>query len=198
MTSLSCRLVRAVDEVREALRRHLPRVLAEGDGPRAAVAILLHERAEGLEMLFIERAQRTGDPWSGHMAFPGGRMGPLDPDARAAAERETYEEVGVDLATAELLGRLDDLAGPVVPLTLSAFVYHLEAPPRLVPNHEVREVFWVPVARLLDPDHAVTHPWGANRYPGILVGEPERHVVWGLTRQLLERFFAILGRVLPR
>jgi 8-oxo-dGTP pyrophosphatase MutT (NUDIX family) len=176
----------------------VPRVTRHDPGvPRAAVAIVLHERAEGLEMLFIERAQRAGDPWSGHMAFPGGRMGPLDPDARAAAERETYEEVGVDLAKAELLGRLDDLDGPVMPLHLSAFVYHLEAPPRLVPNHEVREAFWVPVSRLLDPAHRVSHPWGESSYPGVLVGEPGRHVVWGLTRSLLERFFKILGRSLP-
>lgn len=190
--------MRSVDEVREALRDHVPCVLREDDGvARAAVAVLLHEGARGLEMLFIERAERAGDPWSGHMAFPGGRMGPLDPDARAAAERETCEEIGVALTTAELLGRLDDLAGPVVPLILSAFVYHLPAPPRLVPNHEVREVLWVPVARLLDPAHRVLHPWGQNSYPGVLVGEPGRHVVWGLTRQLLERFFALVGRSLP-
>lgn len=190
--------MRAVDEVRDALRDHVPRVTSDaGDVPRAAVAIVLHERAAGLEMLFIERAERVGDPWSGHMAFPGGRMGPIDPDARAAAERETYEEVGVDLTRAELLGRLDDLEGPVVPLHLSAFVYHMEAPPRLVTNHEVREALWVPVTRLLDPAHRVAHPWGANSYPGVLVGEPGRHVVWGLTRQLLERFFAVLGKHLP-
>lgn len=187
-----------MDEVRDALRAHVPLVRSDDDAvPRAAVAIVLHERAEGLEMLFIERATRSGDPWSGHMAFPGGRLGPLDPDARAAAERETYEEVGVDLAAGELLGRLDDLDGPVVPLRISTFVYHLEAPPRLVPNHEVREVFWVPVARLLDPAHRVSHPWGQNSYPGVLVGEPGRHVVWGLTRSLLERYFGLLGRTLP-
>src|SRR5262249_28795811 len=78
------------------------------------------------------------DPWSGHMAFPGGRVDPGDADARAAAERETLEELGLSLEGAERLGQLDDLnAGIrlVAPLVLSAFVYRLDARAPLPPNH---------------------------------------------------------------
>jgi len=183
-----------VAHIRTALAGHAP--LEFTARRRAAVAIVLHEAPPGVEMLFIERAQRLGDPWSGQMAFPGGRMGPADTDARAAAERETREEVGLDLRDAEVLGRLDDLQAGVrlvAPLVLSAFVYRIEAPPSLVPNHEVRAALWVPVHRLLDPAWHVRYRWGFGRFPGILVGEPDRHVVWGLTYQLLEGLFAVVG-----
>jgi 8-oxo-dGTP pyrophosphatase MutT (NUDIX family) len=147
-------------------------------------------------MLFIDRARRLGDHWSGHMAFPGGRVDPGDRDERAAAERETLEEVGLDLRDAEPFGRLDDLhAGVplVASLVLSAFVYRTDRPAPLVTNYEVRTALWVPIPALVEPARHIPHRWGLMSYPGILVGEPGRHVVWGLTYQLLEGLFDRLG-----
>jgi 8-oxo-dGTP pyrophosphatase MutT (NUDIX family) len=185
-------------DVRHALSRHTPRVLDARR--RAAVAMVLHEWSSGPEVLFIERARHPTDPWSGHMAFPGGRVDPGDAGPQAAAERETREELGVDLAHAEPLGRLDDLRAGirvVAPLILSAFVYRIDERPELRPNYEVASAFWVPVAALLDPTRHVGWRWGPARLPGILVGQPDRHVVWGLTYQLLEGFFRVVGRPLP-
>ncbi len=83
----------------------------------AAVAVILHDGAAGLETLFIHRAVRAGDTWSGQIAFPGGRREPTDTDLLATAIRETMEEIGVDLSAAERLGVLDDLypRTPVLP-----------------------------------------------------------------------------------
>jgi 8-oxo-dGTP pyrophosphatase MutT (NUDIX family) len=53
------------------------------------------------EILFIKRAGRVGDRWSGHTALPGGRRDPTDADDRAAAIRETKEEVGLDLTRSD-------------------------------------------------------------------------------------------------
>jgi ADP-ribose pyrophosphatase YjhB (NUDIX family) len=116
--------VTSLADIRAALAAHAPQSLT--GRRRAAVAVVLHDAGPSPEILFIERAERFGDPWSGQMAFPGGRVDPGDATARAAAERETLEEVGLDLAGAELLGRLGDVdAGVrvVAPLVLSAFVY---------------------------------------------------------------------------
>jgi 8-oxo-dGTP pyrophosphatase MutT (NUDIX family) len=187
-------LVVSLDAIRAALAAHPPR-LRHGTR-RAAVAVVVCERGPHAEMLFIERARRLGDPWSGHMAFPGGRVDPGDRDERAAAERETREEVGLDLRDAEPFGRLDDLyAGVpmVASLVLSAFVYRTDRPPPLVPNHEVRTALWVPIPALVEPARHIPHRWGLLSYPGILVGEPGRHVVWGLTYQLLEGLFERIG-----
>ena len=164
--------------------------------------MVLREADAGPEVLFIERARREGDPWSGHMAFPGGRLDPGDAHARAAAERETLEEVGLPLDGAARLGRLSDKAGNPISaprLVISAWVYRLDVPATLAPNHEVEQAFWFPVKDLLDPARQVSYPMRDPKLelPGILVGEPERHIVWGLTYSFLESFFTALGRPLP-
>lgn len=162
--------------------------------------MVLREGSSGPEVLFIERASCQGDPWSGHMAFPGGRVESFDVHARDAAERETLEEVGVRLAEAERLGRLDDKTGNPATrpeLVVSAYVYLWLDSGRLVPNCEVRTAFWFPVLDLLDPERRVTYTIRDLPFPGILVGEPNRHVVWGLTYSFLESFFLALSRPLP-
>ena len=84
--------------------------VAEAVAARAAVALILREGARGLEILFIRRAEHPHDPWSGQMAFPGGRAEPGEEDLRATAVRETAEEIGVDLETAaQCLGILDEV-----------------------------------------------------------------------------------------
>ncbi|HEU4700285.1 MAG TPA: NUDIX domain-containing protein, partial [Gemmatimonadales bacterium] len=61
----------------------------------AAVALVVTPAPDS--MLLIRRAERAGDPWSGHMALPGGRHSRGDADLAATAMRETAEEVGVRL-----------------------------------------------------------------------------------------------------
>ncbi len=87
-----------VDDVRRALLEYEPTLHDGGLQHRAAVAIVLTDNAGSLDLLLIERARRASDPWSGQMAFPGGRVDVADSTPRAAAERETLEEVGLSLA----------------------------------------------------------------------------------------------------
>src|SRR5260370_1555175 len=111
----------------------------------AAVAVILRDGDEGLEALFIHRAVRAGDTWSGQIAFPGGRRDPGDADLLATAIRETMEEVGVDLSGAERLGVLDDLypRTPVLPpAVVRPFVFALTSRPTIVVGpEEVQEAF---------------------------------------------------------
>ena len=196
--------VPTLDKVRQALATRVPETVRPAGSGRAAVAMVLRSASAGLEVLFIERAQHPGDPWSGHMAFPGGRLEPSVRDPRSAAERETSEEVGLDLSLAEPLGRLDDLHGRraagVPALVISGFVYHLVAVPMLRPNREVSAAFWFPLQALQDRARHVSHTLpaaGELPFPGIRVGEAEPHVVWGLTYRFLEVFFTAVGPPLP-
>jgi 8-oxo-dGTP pyrophosphatase MutT (NUDIX family) len=186
--------------------------LAE-DTLEAAVALVVHQPSpeRPAELLFIERARRTGDPWSGHMAFPGGRNDPADADLEETARRETYEEVG--LALGAPLGRLDDFAGlRPVPLhtghahagaaarhlRVGAFVYAVPARPSLVLNEEVESTIWVPLDWIAAKASASESLIGAGdtvrQVPGFRYGH---RLVWGLTYRILRSFYGVLGHHLP-
>ena len=164
------------------------------DHPRAAVAAIFRRSSDGTELLFIERATRDGDPWSGQMALPGGRVDRTDVSSSATAERETREEIGVDLTHARRLGRLDDFHGGGRPIIVTPHGYWWDgAPPELRLNHEVAAALWVPLQHLGDPSNRIDYvypPLGDQRWPGIAV--PGDRVVWGLTLRLLNDLFSRL------
>ena len=149
-----------IEDVRRSLAGHQPEIIPPGDRGHAAVALVVRPQGPDLEVLLIQRVEAKGDRWSGHIAFPGGRVGVEDAGPRQTAERETLEEVGLDLGRADHLGRLDDLAGGMAPIVVSGFVYAVREAPPLVLNFEVEQAFWLPIARLLeagaDPD--ARHP----------------------------------------
>ena len=194
-----------IDHVRERLAAHVSRRSDASHEAHAAVAVVFREGPDSVEILLIERAEREGDPWSGHMAFPGGRLEPEDDSTATTARRETFEEVGVELSDAEYLGRLDDIAGnPRASSTLvvAAHAFYLteHQPFELAPS-EVREAFWFPLAEMLEESRSVefvVRERPGHRFDGVLVGEPERHVVWGLTFRFLENLLDVLGHSLPR
>lgn len=184
-----------VRTIRERLHLHRPLVLEEPGCARAAVSVVLRDGEEGADFIVIHRAHRPGDPWSGHMALPGGRQHPSDPDLFATAARETREEVGVDLvAHGEVLGQLDDLRaigrGQLLDLIIRPIVYALHEPVVLRPDHnEVQSAFWVPLASLRRKDVRGTYRHSSfgqeNDYPAFLY---QGYTIWGLTHRILSGF----------
>ena len=191
-----------VQVITDTLSRHRPLLVEPLEG-HAAVALIVDtaRSTQDPEIVFIERATHQGDPWSGHVAFPGGRCESEDPGPSATAMRETREEIGVDLSAGHLLGRLDDLQGRRShQLVVSCFVYALNGTGPFQLNHEVADVLALPVSRLLDPIHWTEvhyQAWGGMVFPGINLGEGDERVIWGLTYRFLERFFTLLGYTLP-
>ena len=187
--------------VRLALRDHHPQVADAPDARPAAVALVLLEGPQGLEILLIRRAERADDPWSGQIALPGGRYDAGDRDLFATAVRETREETGVDLSAAERLGVLDDLyprTPTLPPVVVRPFVFALSTRAGLVPSDEVQRAFWLPLGRLSDPGvrRAVTLTLhGAVRtFPAYLVDD---ELIWGLTERILTPFVDLLGNFEP-
>ena len=139
--------------IRARLGEHRPSPLAPGASTRqAAVAVVLRKAQNGAgddaEMLFIQRASRPGDPWSGHMAFPGGHLDPDDADLCAAAVRETHEEIGLDISSAPLLGRLEAQRPQAVrrDMLVAPYVFAIEGDPAFSLNYEVAEAVWTAIA----------------------------------------------------
>lgn len=159
----------------------------------AAIALTLRLGDEGQpELLMIKRADAAGDPWSGHVACPGGRMEPEDADLAHTAVRETREETGVDLwRVGRILGTLDDVhpRTPMLPpIAIRPFV--AAAPPDLAiqASSEVASWFWVPMAALRERE-----AWGTSTIHVRGVPRQERtfayreHLVWGLTERVLKQ-----------
>jgi len=172
---------------------------------QAAVAAILRERRDAVELLLIRRAEHPGDPWSGHIAFPGGRREASDLDLVHTARRETLEEVGLDLAQhGKLLGHLPDLQaiGRASPtgMVVSPRVFELSGkPPELSPNREVVEALWVPLDVLARGDVATTFefPWQGQllTMPGHEIHSDvsgETHILWGMTYRMLETLWELL------
>ena len=172
-------------------------------GKSAAVALIFAGPPEEVSLCLIRRAARPGDHWSGQMAFPGGRAEEHDPNSRAVAERETHEEIGLELSDAEYLGRLSDLwirrAGIVTSEVLSPFsYYHSGELPGLEPNHEVAAAHWIPVQHLWHPRNATTYTFQRGQRTVCLPGiQFDGQVIWGLTYMMLESLAGAVGVPLP-
>lgn len=190
--------------LRSRLGAHAREQANPSEEVHAAVAVVFREGPQSVEVLLIERAEREGDPWSGHMAFPGGRSEMDDRSTRDTAQRETLEEVGVELSGSEYLGRLDDIVGnpktrPRMVVAAHAFFLEEHQDFELALD-EVQEAFWFPLAEMLDESRGVEFvvPHRPDtRYPGILVGIPDRHVVWGMTYRFLANLLNVLGHSIP-
>jgi 8-oxo-dGTP pyrophosphatase MutT (NUDIX family) len=181
------------------LKSRRSKELEDAVARRAAVAILIRQGESGEpEVLFIQRAEYEGDPWSGHIAFPGGREEPGDGSLLETALRETFEETGIDLRDrSELVGTLDDLRPRTVRLpavVVRPFVFLVSDVAEPVLSSEVAGAFWVPLSILLDRS-----VWRDAR---VKAGDAEisrfafhheGYVVWGMTEKILSGLLGLLG-----
>lgn len=183
-------------QVRGALRGYQAKTVQAPEARPAAVALALLDGSGGLEVLLIRRAERADDPWSGQIAFPGGRYEQQDGDLLATAIRETREETGVELTNTERLGSLDDLyprTPTLPPVVVRPFVFALGGRPGLIPSAEVQRAFWLPLGRLREPgvrrEITLTIRGAARTFPAYLV---DNEVIWGMTERILTPFIDLV------
>jgi len=167
---------------------------------RAAVALLvrLDETRERPtpQLLMIKRATFEGDPWSGHIALPGGRREPGDPTLERTVVRETWEETAIDLERdGRLLGCLDELAPrtPLLPpIIITPFVGLVKFDVDIVASPEVAEWFWVDVAALRDPEVSREVVLELATGPrAVMSFQHGAHTIWGLTERILRQFLSL-------
>lgn len=163
---------------------------------RAAVAVIHRQGEQGTELFFIQRAKRAGDPWSGDMAFPGGRKQAEDPDTRATAMRETWEETGLDLHRQGLTqGRLSDVITRThrsnTPMIVSPWLFEWHGDTHLHFSHEVADALWIPLRFFTQPAHRRSIRW-QRRF--VTLDMPcyyfDDKPVWGLTLRMIDDLIA--------
>ena len=171
----------------EKLRRKL-RPTDEARSADAAVALLLKAVNDDFKILIVKRAENPSDPWSGQMAFPGGKCDSKDRGLRQTVVRETYEETGINLEHhCRFLGVLENLKSTVKPeLLVAPFVVLLEYEPHIILNEELKGYFWISLRTLQKHKATATFPFG--EVPAYIF---EGNVVWGLTYRILEKFTQI-------
>lgn len=166
----------------------------------AAVALILRASAE-LEVLLIKRARSERDPWSGHVALPGGRRDAEDANLTETAIRETAEETAVELSSSGWpLGRLERVVPShprLPPITIQPYVFGVpEGIEANADSAEVDAVLWVALPVLLDPQTLGTTtiqlPEGPTDFPCYRV---DGHAIWGLTFGILSEFGALAGKL---
>ena len=159
----------------------------------AAVALILRASAE-LEVLLIKRARSERDPWSGHVALPGGRRDGEDANLTETAIRETAEETAVELSSSGWpLGRLERVVPShpnLPPITITPYVFGVpKGVEANADSAEVDRVLWVALPVLLDPETKGTTtielPEGPADFPCYWV---DGHAIWGLTYRILSEF----------
>ncbi len=198
----------SIDAIRARINSYSPkRKKIRKHTRQAAVSVVLKadDQRQHTEALFILRSIKEGDPWSGHMAFPGGHLDEGDESLRHAAERETMEEIGLDLvSTAQFIGEIDAVQanprGRNLDMVVTPFVYELIEPGvEFSPNYEVAEVLW---GSLQDMHSGHSHTTGefviagqTVSYPGYGVGD---EIVWGLTYRMIDQFFEMMDPVWER
>lgn len=186
-------------QIQEQLAQHEPNLFdLTNERRQAAVAIVLGCHEEDIKLLFIKRAEFEGDPWSGHMSFPGGHRDNSDQGLQGAAERETFEEIGLCLADARFCGALSHqrtFGRGNRPGTLVApFVYIASEISEFRLSSEVEAVVWGSLegmfnGRLLASESRLVDD-RPTKFNGYALGI--NRFVWGLTFRTLQELFRVL------
>lgn len=185
-----------LENIIERFRNFQPEeILSENCKRKAAVAMLLKESQEKVQALFIERAADERDPWSGHIAFPGGKIEHGE-TSQQAAERETAEEIGLELESQQRIGQLSDIIGTNLPVQVSCHVYAVSGELDIKINNEVKDHFWVSFSDLYNQkrhcNKIVTFGASSFEVPAIQLPIMTKPVLWGITYRLVMQLHKIL------
>jgi 8-oxo-dGTP pyrophosphatase MutT (NUDIX family) len=156
----------------------------------AAVVVLLRVSDQDFQVLLVKRAEKSGDPWSGQTALPGGKRDSKDKDLKATVVRETLEETSINLLEGcRFLGAIEPLKSIQRPeMKILPFVVLQEKEQAIKLNEELTEYFWTPLKEL--GNHKGTAKLSLGEFPAYII---ENNIIWGLTYNILHNLLSLLS-----
>jgi 8-oxo-dGTP pyrophosphatase MutT (NUDIX family) len=163
----------------------------QGSRVGASVAVILDGKVDP-RLLLIRRAERAGDPWSGQVAFPGGKSQEGDKTLKGTAQREALEEVGLDLGRgSEFLGYFGSFTTHTGTMEVVPSVFLTEDPAEVKTNGEVASYRWLNLAELISPEARSVYRFEFRGNPVEMPAfKMNDYVVWGLTHRILTALVA--------
>jgi len=158
----------------------------------AAVVVLLKVADQEFQVLFVKRAEKLTDPWSGQTAFPGGKRDPEDKDLKETVVRETLEETGMNLLEGCcFLGAMEPVRSTQRPeMRILPFVVLQEKEQNIELNEELTDYFWVPLKELVHSKRSVKYRF--EEHPAYIIGN---NIVWGLTYRIVHNLLSLLPAI---
>lgn len=153
--------------------------------PQAAVAVIIDSSKRGHSLLLIRRTERSDDPWSGQIAFPGGHKAPIDRSFLETAIREANEEVGISLKKHVVLGVLPWVYARGRRVRVAPFVFQLMTSVEIRSNMEVANVFWVLINDLANSAVTKSRVRVEGRELTVNSYLHRGIVIWGLTFRII-------------
>lgn len=144
-----------IESIRTRIGAHRYRPIADDEKALTHAVLVPFYALDGELHIVLTKRTDTVSMQQGHIAFPGGRREPEDPDLLATALRESAEEIGLDPHDVEVFGRLDDFwtrGGKLFVAGFAGLVDPSRSPyPWRPQEREVAEMLEVPVRHFLDP-----------------------------------------------
>jgi 8-oxo-dGTP pyrophosphatase MutT (NUDIX family) len=190
-----------IEELEKIIKgRKSIKISRDGSFIPASVMVILREEKNGCSMLFIKRREYASDLFSGHMAFPGGKMQKEDESKLETAIRETFEETGIDLKkNGRILGELDDV-NPINPMAnhyiVTPYVALVGEDTQVKPNEEVAEFVWIPLSDFKNEkalEARVVEKYGMKLEDFIF--RHQDYLIWGMTARILRQFLSLGGHL---
>ena len=156
----------------------------------AAVLVLLRAVDQELQVLLVKRAEKSTDPWSGQIAFPGGKRDTEDKNLKETIIRETLEETGLNIVVrCRFLGAMESVRSTQRPeMKILPFVVLQEKEQEIKLNEELTEYFWTPLEEMDRNKGCVKYR--SENFPAFIMGGNN---IWGLTYRILHNLLALLS-----
>jgi 8-oxo-dGTP pyrophosphatase MutT (NUDIX family) len=149
---------------------------------------MVKPKKNDIEFFLVKRAEVDDDPWSGDMAFPGGKKNLQDQTVVDTAVREVLEETSIDLTEKNVIGFMEPVYSAVrKTLAVQPVVYLFDDYPPVELNYELTKYIWASISEIRSgKTQAAVKGWEGPVY------QVQGETVWGLTFRMLEKILKLL------